>query len=314
MPRRLDAGFALLTVLILFALIGAIAGMLLHEQYFALRRAVHRAEQIQAEHYALAGEELARQLLEEDFRKNPQEDYPGEPWAAVHTGFKIDNGELAFAVKDAQGVFNLNRLRGNDPAIAATFAALLASLKINPAIADEAADWVDENAAPRRRGAESQTYLKRRSPYYRTPDAAMGSPSELALLASMKEESFRALLPFVSALPEAVQSINVNSASEEVLRALLGDRELAGKILRQRRGARKIGVDDLEAMIGARKELSVHSTVFNAYTRARYGRTTVWLVSTLYRSASLNKGKPVTIARDFSQRFDPASVVTGGIK
>jgi len=105
-------GVALISVLLVFAIIVFIAGEIVRNQYFSLRKTGHLVNRAQATEYALAGETLARQMLFADFADSEKEQQPvdslEEDWAGPQQVFKFSDGELRVSIADLQARWNLN--------------------------------------------------------------------------------------------------------------------------------------------------------------------------------------------------------------
>src|SRR5690606_39085646 len=85
--------------------------------------------------------------------------------------------------------------------------------------AERLRDWLDpDQEASGAYGAEDNQYLLAQPPY-RTANRIIADPSELRLLLGMREEHYRRLRPYVSALPSEAR-INVNTAGAMVLSTL----------------------------------------------------------------------------------------------
>lgn len=144
--------------------------------------------------------------------------------------FEVPAGSLRGRLLDQQGKFNVNSLSQADPARAesarAQFSRLLAVLGANPALAAELADWIDAGAGLRQGGATDMYYAARRPPY-RTSGRLLAHVSEMRWLRSMDADTWRALAPYLAALPDPDTPVNVNTASAEVLHALFDSLDLA---------------------------------------------------------------------------------------
>ena len=109
---------------------------------------------------------------------------------------------------------------------------------IDPGIAGIAVDWLDpdsETAFPF--GAEDDAYT-RFDPPYRTSNTIITSPSELLAMSGVDLETYRLLLPYITALPSGTM-LNVNTASDLVLASLSDDIDLSRStsLIEERGGA-----------------------------------------------------------------------------
>ena len=68
-------GVALVSMLLLVALATVLASSIVQEQQLVIRAAGTHLDRGQAKQYALGGEELARQILYQDYLNAPEKDY-----------------------------------------------------------------------------------------------------------------------------------------------------------------------------------------------------------------------------------------------
>ena len=90
--HRGQSGVALVSMLLLVALATVLAAAIVQEQQLVIRAAVTHLDRGQARQYALGGEELARQILHEDYLDGPEKDYLGEDWAAKNLSYDFELG------------------------------------------------------------------------------------------------------------------------------------------------------------------------------------------------------------------------------
>jgi len=179
----------------------------------------------QAQVLILAGTDWARAVLHDD-RRTGDIDHLDEPWALRLPSMPVEQGMLSGYMEDQQGRFNLNNLVTDgetNPAQLTHFQRLLSVLGVPPiqseALVNSLADWIDADGVPRPGGAEDEYYAGLQQPYL-TANQPLTDVDELMLVRGF-DESIRALLrPFVSALPRST-SVNVNTASPEVLVAII---------------------------------------------------------------------------------------------
>ncbi len=151
----------------------------------------------------------------------------------------VEGGAIKVSIEDAQARFNLNSVAGQDPASVANLEVLkrlLGVLRLEPLLANAVADWIDPDIEARAGGAEDIDYLNLNPPY-RAANRPMASVDELRLIRGFDAQTVRALLPYVTVLPLATNTINVNTASPVVLAALTGiDLQTAERIVKERVG------------------------------------------------------------------------------
>ena len=103
-------GMALLTVLLLVAVMSVVAIAVLDDVRFSVRRATNAETQAQAQWYASGAEALARgqvaRLTAANLARTPLE----PQWNGRRLGFPIEGGLISAVVTDGQACFNLNSL------------------------------------------------------------------------------------------------------------------------------------------------------------------------------------------------------------
>lgn len=217
---RSQRGVALLTAMLVVALATIAAVAMTREQGLAMRRAENLRNAEQAWQFALGLEAYARRRLHEDRVKPNDVDALNESWASRLPPLPVDNGQLTGKLEDLSGRFNVNSLVGPHPQVQEErFRRLLVLLEVDPAVAAALADWLDADPEPRASGAEDYAYGGLEPPY-RAGNRALVHPSELRLVLGVDAAAWQRLEPHVTALPEADTAINVNTATEPVLRSL----------------------------------------------------------------------------------------------
>lgn len=309
---RRERGVALITVLLIVAVVTVVAAGLIARQQLSIRSTANQLQVRQAWQYAQGGEALAKGLLQRDFLQDGREapiDHLGEAWAQPLPPFELDDGgSLLIRVEDPSGRFNLNSLvrdRQPDEQAVAQFRRLLLRLQIEEPYAERLRDWLDaDQDASGAYGAEDNQYLLAQPPY-RAANRAIADPSELRLLLGMREEHYRRLRPFVSALPGDVR-LNVNTASAMVLSSLadtLTPEVAQGVVLA--RGPQ--GFKDLQSFIaqpalsGLNLEgqgFSLRTEHFQVISEVRLADRRQILVSHLHRGQD---GRARVLARDSGQ-------------
>jgi general secretion pathway protein K len=180
------------------------------------------ASRAQADQYAQAGLDWARGVITMD---PGNVDSLADGWAQPIAGLPVDRAIVSGDISDEQGKFNLNNLVvGNhkSPDDVEIFQRLLASLGLDPALADAVVDWIDTDSdlsGPG--GAEDPYYLALPRPY-RAANQPFVQVEELYRVRGFDAKSVAALLPYVTALPATARTtINVNTADPRVLAAAL---------------------------------------------------------------------------------------------
>lgn len=209
----------LVNILSLVAVASAILMLMLSEQDAGVDRTLRFREASQAAALARAGEMSAIVALRRDAAEAPEADHPGEPWAQViDREAAIEGGTFTLTVTDAQARFNLNNLAG--PFAGAAMAPLAEALQLQP-------DVVAGIAAAIRQGG----------PLLRL--------SQLRAL-GVEEAAIARLAPLVTTLPAAT-TVNLNSASEELIALLTGNEAAARMLVAQRERAGFLTQEDISA-------------------------------------------------------------------
>lgn len=241
---------------------------------------VHRVESLMArahaDSFALAATERAAAILAAD---DPRVDHLGEAWGQPLPAPPGGGGALAGAIADEQAKFNLNNLvRGEapSPADVAVLQRLLGLLGLPRTLADAILDSMDPaDAAAQGARVEGDEPLGG-APSHRRASRGLTDLRELAQVKGMTPEAFALLAPHVTALPDETP-VNVNTASAEVLRALVpamsGDD--AARIVAERSRAPFRGAQEfLRAVPGsalAAPSIDVKSRFFSAEATAHVG-------------------------------------------
>ena len=234
-------GVAVLTAMLVVTLGTLIAVNMMWRASLDQRRASAGLAADQGLAYLHGAEAWAGDILRQDMVDSPQSDHLGEIWALELPPLPVDGGVISGRMEDLHGRFNLNNLvtpQGEvDPLSLAQFQRLLATLGLDPGIAGVVVDWLDADAEPNfPNGAEDDAYAAANPPY-RTPNWPITSTSELSAMTGIEAEGYRALLPYVTALPSGT-TLNVNTASAPVLASLSDDIDLAqAATLVEQRGA-----------------------------------------------------------------------------
>ena len=293
-------GAAIVLAMLIAALAAAVAATVFADQQRWLRRVEHRRDQVQAQALAMAGVSWALQIIDDDARRSGI-DHLGEPWALTLPPIPLENGEVRGAIVDAQGRLNINALGATDASAEqerARLARLIAQRGMPPGVLAAMADWLDADGAAEESGGEDAFYLAQPVPRL-AANAPVLRVAELGVVKGMTPRMLGTILPYLSALP-AGTPVNVNTASREVLSAIVGN----------------AGEEDLEALLADRVRkpfttvaefrarlpdgftlasdvaLSVTSNYFYATIEARQGATRSRVRALLHREGG---GKPTIV-------------------
>ncbi len=258
-PGRREHGAALLTAMIIVALIATLASSMLWQQWRAVQvEAAERARTQSA--WILSGAlDWARLILREDAR-NGGTDHLGEPWAVplaearLSTFLAADKNNtddapdafLSGAITDAQARFNLaNVVTGGriDARGMASLQRLCETIGVSADVAARLAAGMRDASPPAPPDLSASGALSAAAAPPADPPLMPRSVSQLIWL-GIDAQAVRALDPYLVLLPEKTK-VNANTASREVLVAAIEGLDLAAA----------------ERMVQARQRVPFKSTV-----------------------------------------------------
>jgi len=231
MRRQRQGGVALITALLIFALLGILAASLSWDIGLDMRRTTSMLFHDEGTQAAYGAEDWVRTILRDD-AVDSTTDHLGEIWASEFPVLPIESdtvqGAIQGELEDLQGRFNINNLidaQGKvDQMTLEQFQRLLVALDLDPRFAQLAADWIDaDDIEEIPSGAEDPIYLGKQPPYL-APNQTITNVSELMALDGMDKATFDTLAPHITALPKLSNGeptkINVNTATRLVLQSL----------------------------------------------------------------------------------------------
>ena len=217
-------GFALITVMLIVALIAMITGSLVYQQGVQVQRSSYLLHQSQAWAVALGLERWVKKGLQLDLQNN-QTDNLNEQWAQPLPPMPFAGGEVSGQLRDMNGRLNVNNLLATNSserkAWRAVFRRFFRQQWQQPNQVLVLEDWLDADNDPMRTdaglGVESDTYLLKQPPY-RAANRKMVMLSEMGLLEGITPAMLQKVSPFLTALPTTTK-VNVNTAPKAVLLA-----------------------------------------------------------------------------------------------
>jgi general secretion pathway protein K len=242
-----ERGVALLTVLLLVAVMTLLLVAVLDDIRFGLRRAGNAQAVAQAQWHALGAEAMAmaqiRRLARRgDGRTTLEGGWNGRPFLFPTGDAGTPPGLVRMRVSDATACFNLNSVvwgaaeqwRRYDPGVH-QFRALLRALEVPAhraeALVDALVDWIDSDQERGGAGAEDTDYGD-----YRTAGTLLGEASELRAIRGYDADTYARLRPHVCALPvAAVSPVNVNTLDDgdALILGMLTDNAVAPDVARR---------------------------------------------------------------------------------
>lgn len=305
-----ERGFALIQVLLVFAMLAVVVSRLQYEQRIQVERAYHSLFLSQAQAYLDSAEDVARVALKLD-AEHSKNDHFEEDWNTPYGPLPLENnGMINLSLSDLQGRFNVNWLHpssGNADNAAEGFKRVLIQLQLGTEIADELKDWFNKDSnALFNYGDED--------PAYRPSFEPMADVTELLLLKEVDRETFNTLRPYVSALPPDTD-LNINTAPAEIFMALapfISEQDADGFV--QGRGSK--GYDSVDAVTNSAivqqqndplwiNNLTVSSHWFSLYIEVTLDDRTLKQQSQIHRTS-----ETILVARR-NQAITEANVAPG---
>lgn len=301
-PLPAQRGSATLTAMIVMVLATIILASLIWQQHLAIRQLEYQRDRRQAEWLHIAAADFARFVLAEDSRATSI-DHLGEPWAipladtkiadflrGVDIPQEIRHVSLIGQVIDAQGRFNVNTL------VDATGAINVQALTIFQRL-------LENSGADR--GLAQQVANKLMQSKFTFRDV-----NELSGFSGFSPGLIQRLKASLVALPENT-TINVNSASADVLRALFQGMNTGQatafisarletpfkSIVDVRNVLTRIGV----TQAGETSLIDVKSNFFIARSEVRFGESLYVGQSVLRRTAAGTSGQAASNANSLTQ-------------
>lgn len=324
-PYRQQRGIAILTVLVIAVLIVTLAAVIFARQSRAVRQSDNFQSLERAWQHVFTMEQYAGLQLQIDAKEN-RYDALTDRWAYTmpERTLNEDSGAVirfSGKLEDMHGRFNLNNLvsqegdqRGKlDGAALNQLKPFVTDAGLPAGFSDAIADWLDANTLPQGvDGAERDYYLSGAIPYL-AADMPFADPSEVRLLRlemldpKLKEHALNQFLSTITVLPFKKTTINPNTASKEVLKALrlsdvqikqILDKRLAKQIYKskkefQRDMAFTPGSDD-----ALRDSFDVVSQYFRLSGEVKINRARVFVNSLLFREST---GAVRVIMRQFDR-------------
>ncbi len=307
MTNQSQRGVALITALLVMALMATLGANLAWEGYLDVRRTMTMLFHEEGSQAAFGAESWVMSLLLDD-AQDSETDHFGEIWALEMPVLPVESdtiqGVLQGNIQDLQGRFNVNNLVSRNGKIdkdsVDQFRRLLAALDLDPRIADRAADWIDADQEAELSGAEDAIYSGMIPPY-RAANQKLTTVSELAALEGMDKATMDILLPHVTALPGRTD-INVNTATGPVLQSLSDDisAQVAESLMSEREETGFANVETAFApYLGQEeaRELQETSDFFQLKVIVQIDTVRITYYSVLWRDAQ--RGFVVPIARSF---------------
>ncbi len=218
-----EEGAALLTVLILVGIMGAIAVGVFDRLRLATMLTGNATGLEAARGFAEVGEQLVSVRIDDLLASSPNRTTLAGGWQGRTITLPLPAGTARARVIDGGNCFNLNSLAVGTapdalvsrPLAIAQFVNLMVLVDVSRSdarrIAAAAADWIDSDDRPNPDGAEDGAYAGAPRPY-RAANTLMAEASELRAVQGVTPALYARIRPWLCALPVAELSpINVNT-------------------------------------------------------------------------------------------------------
>ncbi|MCM2680887.1 type II secretion system minor pseudopilin GspK [Echinimonas agarilytica] len=318
LPPHKHKGVALITVLLVVAIVSLIAVQMSERLQVQLRRTSAMLTLNDAKWVNIGAEGFAKKVLDQDFSDSSEKSHLEQYWASGDVTFPLENGGMfSGRIKDLQGCFNLNgvvklesevaelRQTGERNLGAKQFLALLEALEVESyqaeIMADSLQDWLDaDDYVDQSTGAEDSEYLSRSQPYL-AANGPLADVGEMRAINGFTREAVKKIWNYVCVIPgTSRQQINVNTVEKaQVFMAMFTPnltREQAEQLISDRPSDGYDSIEDFFASaalsgVGVTDRVKGQFTVLSEHflveseTRLDSG-TTLYTQSTLKRNSS----------------------------
>jgi general secretion pathway protein K len=225
-PKPSERGAALLSVLLMVAVLAVIAATTLDRLALSSKLSGNGNALAQARMFTYAAESIAAARIEDLLARDAAQTTLAGSWLGKEQILPIPVGTATAIVTDADNCFNLNSLvteaegtyRSNSTG-QDQFISLMVVLGINEnlarPVAAAAADWADSDTLALSSGAEDDSYRSAAKPYL-AANRLYAHPSELRAVKGVTPAIYSKLRGWICALPEAgLSPLNVNTLLPE---------------------------------------------------------------------------------------------------
>lgn len=219
-------GAALLSILMLVAILSVIAAITLDRVILSTKLAGNGQSIRQARMLAYSAEDIALARIADLRGADSSQTTLAGGWLGKERRFQLPGGTISAMLQDGGNCFNLNSLVQDsngrftvNPVGREQFLSLMAALSIPENLAQPATaaaiDWADSDTMPQPSGAEDRDYQSLPTPYL-PANRLFTHKNELRGVQGMSRELYAKIAPFICALPKAELSpININTLLPE---------------------------------------------------------------------------------------------------
>jgi general secretion pathway protein K len=275
--RRRERGVVLVAATTALALLTIVAVGLARTAAVDQHLAANALAAVQGDALARSGVAVAAVVLAET-RADDAPDTLDAPWARDLGPQSLGAGWVSVRVED-----ETRRIDLNAPELRDAVRRLLDGLGLDVGLADAIADWTDPDDVPRPAGAERDFYLAATPPLV-PRNGPLATVTELLRVRGVDARVLARLAPYVTVAGE--HAVNPNTASREVLQAVVGDAAAVDRLLAARVGS---AIDDerLTVLLGdaadvVRPLLTTRAQRYTARAVAGVGRVRRGIEATIW--------------------------------
>jgi len=240
-PHKHDRGIALLATLLAISLMTMLVVEFSTSAVLGYRAAANQADELRAYYLARSGIQIGLAVLALDSlsKRLAKDKYDSldQVWAQPIAPIPVEGGTVSMSIVDEERKLNINKLfnqqkREPDEQFAAIVTRLLSNIGLSPALVPILIDWLDPDSIESDGGAEADYYL-RLMPPYEPRNGQMPTIGDLRMLKGMDDVTFLRLSRYLTTRQEGAGVINANTASPEVLAALVPELENDADLVKQ---------------------------------------------------------------------------------
>ncbi|MEM8918617.1 MAG: type II secretion system minor pseudopilin GspK [Pseudomonadota bacterium] len=249
--RKSEKGAALLTVLLLVAVLAILAAHGIDRIAGAAKLTSNSRELAQAQAYMVAAENLGMETAQKIVEPSPGRTTNLGDWNGRVNQVPVPGGIISATISDGGNCFNINSLVSQEQNIYVArqagldqFIRLMGLLDVPQGdaldIAASLVDWLDSDTVALAGGAEDEYYLQSQRAY-RTANNLIVDISELRAIKGIDAAIYARLVPWICALPIAELSpVNINTLRPEqsLLLEILSENPVSSVDIRQFLGRR----------------------------------------------------------------------------
>ncbi|MBV8773191.1 MAG: type II secretion system minor pseudopilin GspK [Deltaproteobacteria bacterium] len=236
-------GIALLATLLAVSLMTLLVVEFSTSAALGYRAAANQADELKAYYLARSGIQIGLAVLAKNSLVQSGAKYQyaslDQAWAQPLVATPVDGGTVSMWIVDEDRKLDINKLfdeqrREPDEQYAAIITRLLSNIGLSPALVPILIDWLDPDSIESDGGAEADYYL-RLMPPYEPRNGQMPTIGDLRMLKGMDDLTFLRLSQYLTTMQTGAGPccVNANTASPEVLAALLPELENDSDLVKQ---------------------------------------------------------------------------------